>query len=256
MFTSCGTTGSDELSFIKTTCDYRQNPSLVATGAPCFGWQLQAGSESQGALQSAYTIEVYTQVNGKEVKVWDSGKVASSTNQRIPYNGREKLLPGQAYTWRVKVWDSNDTESPWSEYSTFRVAPFNLAETAKWIGAIDKKKANIPEGRLYHGLSINSEAGQRWQQTHPLSKQSIYLRKEVSVDKKVANAVIYISGLGHYELLLNGKRVGDAQFDPLWSDYDKTIYYTAYDVTDQLKKRTRSACCSGTASLINKADDT
>jgi hypothetical protein len=108
---------------------------------------------------------------------------------------------------------------------------------AKWIGAIDKKNANIPEGRVYHGLSINSEAGQRWQQTHPLSKQSIYLRKEVTVDKKVANAVIYISGLGHYELTLNGKRVGDAQFDPLWSDYDKTIYYSAYDVTEQLKKK-------------------
>ncbi len=237
LFITCSTSGSGGLGFVKTTCDYRQNPSLVATGVPCFGWQLQSGSESRGTLQSAYTIEVYSQVNGKEIKVWDSGKVASAASQRVPYDGTEKLQPGQAYTWRVKVWDSNNTESPWSDCGTFRIAPTDLAETAKWIGAIDKKNANIPEGRTYHGLPINSEAGQRWQQTHPLSKQSIYLRKEVTVEKKVANAVIYISGLGHYELTLNGKRVGDAQFDPLWSDYDKTIYYSAYDVTEQLKKK-------------------
>ncbi len=234
---ACGTMGSDGLRFVKITCYYQQNPSLLSTGTPRFGWQLQMGNESRGALQSAYTIEVYSRVNKKEVKVWDSGKVTSAASQQIPYGGTDELQPGREYCWRVKVWDSNDVESPWSDYGTFQVAPTDLAEMAKWIGAIDKKNANIPEGRVYHGLSINSEAGQRWQQTHPLSKQSIYLRKEVTVDKQVANAVIYISGLGHYELTFNGKRVGDAQFDPLWSDYDKTIYYTAYDVTDQLKKK-------------------
>ena len=56
------------------------------------------------------------------------------------------------------------------------------------------------------------------------------------MNKKVKSAIIYISGLGHYELTLNGEKLGNAQFDPMWSDYDKTIYYNAYDVTDQLEK--------------------
>mgnify|MGYP002724383061 CR=1 FL=1 len=225
-----------EFKIIKTTCEYQLNPTLVATTTPRFGWQVQTGKESQGTLQSAYTIEIYDQSGGKEVKIWDSGKVASTESQQIPYNGAEELIPGMEYTWRVKVWDSHDVPSPWGEYATFRMAPTDLAATAKWIGAIDIKDANIPEGRSYHGLSISSEAGQRWQQTHPLSKQSIYLRKEVPVNKKVKSAIIYISGLGHYELTLNGEKLGNAQFDPMWSDYDKTIYYNAYDVTNQLEK--------------------
>src|SRR5690554_3801642 len=235
-YSACSVDRTNGLIITKVTCDYRQNPLLVATETPRFGWQVQAGKKNKGDLQSAYAIEVYTEVEGKEVKIWDTGKVSSGHSQGVPYTGEEMLLPAKAYRWRVKVWDSSDRASRWSEYGTFRIAPADLATTAKWIGAIDIKDANIPEGRSYHGLSISSEAGQRWQQTHPLSKQSIYLRKEVPVNKKVKSAIIYISGLGHYELTLNGEKLGNAQFDPMWSDYDKTIYYNAYDVTNQLEK--------------------
>ncbi len=30
--------------------------------------------------------------------------------------------------------------------------------------------------------------------------------------------------------------MGESQFDPMWSDYDKTIYYNSFDVTDLLEK--------------------
>lgn len=218
------------------TCDYLVNPVLVSTNTPHFGWQVQTKKKNQGALQAAYVIEVYSNINGEEVKIWDSGKISSGQSQRVRYSGDEDLLPGKQYTWRVRVWDSDDNASSWSKFNSFRIAPNDLSESAKWIGAIDKKDANIPEGRVYHGLSISSEAGQRWQETHPLSKRSIYLRKEVPIVKEIEDAVIYISGLGHYELTLNGEKLGDAQFDPMWSDYDKTIYYNAYNVTDHLQK--------------------
>ncbi len=233
---ACDIADPDRFKIINATCEYQHDPLLVATGTPRFGWQVQPGKGSRGTLQSAYTIEVYTRINREEVKIWDSGKVSSAQGQRVPYDGEETLLPGREYSWRVKVWDTNDNSSPWSERCTFRIAPADLAAGAKWIGAIDKKDANIPQGRVYHGLSISSEAGQRWQQTHPLSKRSIYLRKDISIEKKINDAIIYISGLGHYELTLNGEKLGDARFDPMWSDYDKTIYYNAYDVTDQLEK--------------------
>src|SRR5690554_89602 len=218
------------------TCDYLVNPVLVSTNTPHFGWQVQTKKKNQGALQAAYVIEVYSKTNGEEVRIWDSGKISSGQSQRVRYSGDEELLPGKQYTWRVRVWDSDDNASSWSKFNSFRIAPNDLSESAKWIGAIDKKDANIPEGRVYHGLSISSEAGQRWQKTHPLSKRSIYLRKEVPIVKEIEDAVIYISGLGHYELTLNGEKLGDAQFDPMWSDYDKTIYYNAYAVTEHLQK--------------------
>ncbi|WP_298647772.1 glycoside hydrolase family 78 protein [uncultured Proteiniphilum sp.] len=232
---ACGITRSDRLKIVKTTCGYQHNPLLVATATPHFAWQIQLGKKNQATLQSAYTIEIYTRVNGEEVKVWNSGKVQSIQSQRVEYNGTEALLAEKEYLWRVRIWDSNDTPSPWSELNSFRISPADLNTEAKWIGAIDKKDANIPEGRIYHGLAISSKEGKRWQQTHPLSKRSIYLRKDFSIDKKIEDAIIYVSGLGHYQLTLNGEKLGDAQFDPMWSDYDKTIYYNAYNVTDQLE---------------------
>lgn len=247
---TCSNTRRGGFKIINTTCEYQHDPLLVATSTPRFGWQVQPGKGNRGTLQSAYTIEIYekTKANGKanrkanqkangdEVKVWDSGKILSSQSQRVPYDGAETLLPGKEYSWRVKVWDSHDVASAWSDRGTFRIAPVDITTHAKWIGAIDKKDANIPEGRVYHGLAMSSEAGQRWQQTHPLSKRSIYLRKEMTVNKKIVDAIIYISGLGHYELTLNGEKLGEARFDPMWSDYDKTIYYNTYNVTHQLKE--------------------
>ena len=44
-----------------------------------------------------------------------------------------------------------------------------------------------------------------------------------------------MSGLGYYELRLNGRRVGDRVLDPGWTDYSKRVLYSTYDVTAQLK---------------------
>ncbi len=48
-------------------------------------------------------------------------------------------------------------------------------------------------------------------------------------------ATIHICGLGHYELRINGRRVGDREMDPGWTNYRKTCLYSSYDVTRMLK---------------------
>ena len=55
-----------------------------------------AGEE--GAMQSAYSIEVYTQaLDGKKQKVWESGKVASTQSQHVQYGGKPLSR------WRVTI---------------------------------------------------------------------------------------------------------------------------------------------------------
>jgi alpha-L-rhamnosidase len=66
------------------------------------------------------------------------------------------------------------------------------------------------------------------------------LRREFEVSKKVRRARVYISGLGWYELYINGKKVGDHVLDPATTDYDKRIYYVTHDVTDMLKRGTNT----------------
>ena len=82
----------------------------------------------------------------------------------------------------------------------------------------------------------NAESKALWAATDPLSKKSLYLRKAMQMEKPIEEALVYISGLGHYELSLNGQKVGETEFAPLWTDYDKTVYYNIYDVKDFLKK--------------------
>ncbi len=231
--TSC-TKNKNSLLILNNTCNNLENPLNITSQTPKFGWQLQ--SHNNDIMQSAYQIELYTDESGKNEMIWDSEKIKSDQCQGVKPSMSESLKPGAKYQWRVRVWDDNDRVSRWSDLNSFRLPPDDIESGANWIGAIRPEDSNIPEGRTYHGLSINSETGKKWQETNPLSKRSIYLRKEFSDNKKIKDAIIYISGLGHYELTLNGKKLGDSQFDPMWSDYDKTVYYNSYDVTNVLKE--------------------
>jgi alpha-L-rhamnosidase len=60
-------------------------------------------------------------------------------------------------------------------------------------------------------------------------------RKEFSVAENIEKASINISGLGHYELHLNGEKVGDRFLAPGWTNYQKRIFYNTFDITDLLK---------------------
>lgn len=104
---------------------------------------------------------------------------------------------------------------------------------AQWIGAITRQEAKIPEGRLFQG-SVLKESQSLWALVDTLSRRSIILRRDFLPTKAVRKATAYICGLGFYELTINGQKVGDSEFAPLWSDYDKSIFYNTYDVTAHL----------------------
>ena len=103
----------------------------------------------------------------------------------------------------------------------------------QWIGAITRQDAHIPEGRQYNG-SVLKETRDMWAKTDPLSHRSIILRNHFKPLKSISKAELRICGLGFYELTLDGQKVGQSEFAPLWSDYDKTVFFNVYDVTDRL----------------------
>ena len=107
-----------------------------------------------------------------------------------------------------------------------------------WIGAITRKEAKLPEGRNYFDAELKKqEVKDAWNAVPEISKRSIYLRKKFNVKSNLKKATAYICGLGLYEFTLNGKKVGDMEFAPLWSDYDKSVFYNVFDVTKLLAKR-------------------
>ncbi|WP_238161790.1 family 78 glycoside hydrolase catalytic domain [Kribbella antibiotica] len=57
----------------------------------------------------------------------------------------------------------------------------------------------------------------------------------IPAGKKVVRARVYAAAQGVYELSLNGRKVGDQELAPGWTDYRKRIQSQTYDVTRQLR---------------------
>jgi hypothetical protein len=106
---------------------------------------------------------------------------------------------------------------------------------AQWIGAITREVAKIPEGRHYSGNAIKKTKAE-WDKAEPLSRRSIILRRSFKPYKTVKHAELRICGLGFYEATINGQKVGTSEFAPTWSDYDKTVFFNVYDVTQQIQQ--------------------
>lgn len=219
---------SARMTVTRQTFNMQQGPA-VTTGRAVVGWQMS--SDINGDAQTAYQIQVNERVTGR--LVYDSGKTESDDSRMITLPDMEYNAHG--YEWRVCVWDARGDVSAWSEGQMVRVVPGKI--DARWIGAITRKDARLPEGRWSNGEFKKDEFNSLWADADTLSARSIVLRREFTTTKrKITDAVAYVCGLGHYEMSINGVKVGDSEFAPLWSEYDKTVYYNVYDVTSLLRK--------------------
>ena len=61
-------------------------------------------------------------------------------------------------------------------------------------------------------------------------------RRDFRVAKAIKRATARVIGLGQFDFWVNGKRQGNAYLNQPWSQYDKTLYWTDFDVTKSLKK--------------------
>ncbi len=218
------------------TCEYKIDPLGISTQNPRLGWQLT--SELRGQSQSAYRLVVADDpelLKSDKGNIWDSKKVISDNSILINYSG-SPLISGNKYYWKVKVWNRDGDESAWSKTAEWQMGLLTPADWkgAQWIGYED-----LPDSmRLVPGLhqsddgrSLNSLGSKALQRpVVPI------FRKGFQVTKKIKNASLFITGLGHYEASLNGKKVGDAFLTPGWTNYDKTILYNTFDVTGYLQK--------------------
>ena len=62
-----------------------------------------------------------------------------------------------------------------------------------------------------------------------------YFFKEFSAPEHIKSARAYIAGIGYHELLINGRRVGDHELDPGYTDYSKNVQYVVHDITRYLE---------------------
>ena len=225
-----------KLTVTRLTCNYQGAPvtaddggsidqTAITTGGIRLGWQMTA--DANGERQSAYEITICENVTNK--KVYTTGKVKSSQSQLVNVPALKPNTHG--YYWQVRVWNEKGEASDLSKKQEIRVVPEKI--DAEWIGAITRKDAKLPYGRFPNSVFKKDSFKTKWADVDTLSAKSIILRKVFDTGRKrITDAVVYVCGLGHYRLNINGATVGDAEFAPVWSEYDKTVYYNVFDVTD------------------------
>jgi len=196
------------LTPVDLRCQYVSDPLGLDVTHPRLSWrQLHGAGRDQH--QTAYLILVASSVGNlarDDGNLWNSGKVASGETIQIPYAGRP-LKSVQQVFWKVRVWDGDGRVSSWSRPASWTMGLLNQEDwQAKWITANRTDKDPLP-----------------------------IFRKSVQLGKPVREAVIHICGLGQYELSINGRRVGDREMDPGWTNYRQTCLYSSYDVTSMLE---------------------
>src|SRR4051812_33726337 len=86
---------------------------LNVEGAPQFGWM--PASTKGNDVQSAYEVKV-AKADGSTV--WDSDKVASSSQSYVAYGG-PALAHGGADTWTGRTWGKDGGASDWGAEAAF-----------------------------------------------------------------------------------------------------------------------------------------
>jgi alpha-L-rhamnosidase len=193
-------------------CEYLEDPLGLDVAQPRFSWVFS--SPVRGERQRAYQVLVASNrdmLNSDAADMWDSGIVESDACAHVIYKGKA-LESGRRYYWKVRVFNAANRSSEWSRIASFQMGlPRESDWTAQWIAA-------------------GGEGGPKNGGASPAP----LFRKEFHLDREVKEAYAYVSGLGYYELYINGARIGDRVLDPATTEYSRRVLYSTYDVTESL----------------------
>lgn len=199
-------------------CEYRENPLGIDVASPRLSWKLAlACANGWGCHQTAYEIQVAGTIVGLlggHADLWHTGKVRSDETIHIEYGGRP-LVCKQPCFWRVRVWDERDRVSTWSEPALWTMG---LLEKSDW-GArwIEESEPYVTEDDSHFPPAIS-------------------FRKTFILSAAIRRATAHVTGLGAYQMFINGQRVGAHVLAPEWTDYRTRIQYQTFDVTDLVRE--------------------
>jgi len=187
---------------------------LATLAAPRLSWRIE--SDQRGVRQTAWQILAASKpelLEAGKADLWDSGKTATERSPFARYAGKAPGS-GRLCYWKVRVWTDGEKPSEWSKPAFWELAPD--WKGAKWI---DDGKSNPEKDEDFYKPD-----------PAPL------LRKEFVLEKPVVRARLHIAGLGIGIASLNGERVGDEPLGPPWTNFEKRILFSTFDVTNQLSE--------------------
>jgi alpha-L-rhamnosidase len=183
---------------------------VINTPRPRFSWKLPIFTE-RNVQQRGYQFQIKS-----DTDQWDSGRILSSQSIHVPYSNQNELKSSTHYQIRFRIWTTvSDQGSSWTNWIQFRTSIFNFHD---------------------YILQKNDEV-------HWIGSTQIYmneLRKEFNIPNAspIRTATVFITGLGYYELYINGQSVDPSRkLDPGWTTYEKRTLFASYDLTTTIKVR-------------------
>ncbi|MGA8722196.1 MAG: glycoside hydrolase family 78 protein [Solirubrobacteraceae bacterium] len=172
----------------------------IGTTRPRLSWWLPEGAREQ----VEYRIRAD---NG-----WDTGPVQSADTVLVEYAGAP-LSSGARVAWQVKVW-TDLGESDWSSPDVFEVG---LLEPADWS-------------------ALRIEPVESSERSPPGRRPAMLVRGSFEVPAvAVVRARLYATAHGIYEAFVNGRRVGDAELTPGFTEYRERLQVQTYDIRELLR---------------------
>lgn len=241
----------------RPTCEDLVNPPVIDVYRPRLSWVNTDPADTRGQKQTAWQIIVSTseeKLRKDNGDMWNSNKVASDQSFNIVYNGKPLQSRGD-YWWKVRVWDVNGQLSEWSQPASWSMGLAENDWKAQWIGApwqgeepIADKSRPLTASRAKAGQNVTPV------DAPGLTGPAPMLRKNFSVGKEVASAKAFVTGLGYFELYLNGQKVSDDVLVPNQTNYGKRpglmnnfivvednfreykVLYLCYDLTKMIRE--------------------
>lgn len=217
-------------------------------------WKLHLDGEN--TTQASYRVVISTSrdVEGQDGVCFDTGVVKSPEQRNVLCKPADGFKSTTVYHWTVRVWDQdgNQAVSSVNEFFTSYtrcsrlLPPYSMNQT--YVRLPPPEKEN-PAGLNYCVLTAlqmphSSLIFRTWFEDEPNrwkavwigdgGDKPIYLRKSLVLDRKPSRAFILASGLGHFNLSVNGQAASAHVLDPGWSDYHKTVQFVGYDVSDKI----------------------
>jgi alpha-L-rhamnosidase len=178
---------------------------VINTPRPGFSWKVPILIQ-RNVQQIAYQIQIKSDDNQ-----WDSGRILSKQSIHVSY---KNLKSATYYQFRVRIWTTVSNQSSlWTDWIRFRTSVFDL-----------------------HEYIIKNQDKVFW-----IGSTEIYmneLRKEFNIinESPIRAATCLISGLGYYELYLNGEKIDSSRkLDPGWTTYEKRTLFVSFDLTSNIK---------------------
>jgi hypothetical protein len=197
-------------------CDDRAAPLAIATPTPRLSWTVQAAevAETRGESIVAAQVQVSRRADSLQrdaADVWDSGRVEGAALAMV-YAG-PALRSNDRVCWRARVFTASGRTSPWSYAAPIGMGLLEPTDwVAKWIA---------------DPAAVALET--------PTSGPLPILRRSLVLAHPARHAVVHVCGLGHFELRVNGQKVGHDELEPAWTNYRKTLLYATHDVTGLLR---------------------